>query len=895
MGLSAGHRLGPYEIVAPLGAGGMGEVYRARDTRLERTVAVKVLPSHLSDDPDLRQRFEREAKAISSLNHPHICTLHDVGHQDGTDFLVMEYLEGETLADRLRRGALPIAQVLSIGMEIADALDKAHRQGLVHRDLKPGNIMLTRSGAKLLDFGLAKPAAAPARTAVAGPLTPSTPTMSVATGIAPASPLTQKGQIVGTFRYMAPELVQGSEADARSDIFSFGCVLYEMTTGRRPFDGKSQFSVLTAVLETEPEPASAIQPLIPPVLSHVIEICLFKDPEARLASAHDLQLQLEWGALQPVASAPTSGNRHPARERAIWIIAILLCLATSVWFALHRPVAGVMRSSILPPKGSILDAPSSPGSFAVSPDGSMIAFSAVADGIDRLYVRRLRDTEARLLSGTEDGRYPFWSPDSGSIGFFTNSELRRIDLAGGPPLTLCPASNGRGGTWGKDGTIYFVPATDTGVMRMPASGGTPTVVARLDEPVHDTYRWPMLLPDGKHLIFFAGSHSDTGNDHAEILWASTDGSGVHPLVHSTSNAAYADGYLLFTRGATLMAQKLDGGSGRLSGNPQMAVEGVQLDPSTWRASFATDPKGAVLTYIGGPAANMTRLMALDDAGKEIKELTTPVMPVSVRFSRVGNKLLTVAGQPQSSVWVSDLTRNVTTRLTFELDHQSAVWSPDGKYIAYCERGGTSRFFSIWAKAISGTEPPRQLSDAGGDDCPADWSPDGKALAFSRSRNNVEIWFLPLDGGKPYPLFDHFDNDVLYYNPMFSPDGRWLAYVEGHQGNNIVNVVSFPSRTGKWQVSTTYSATQPFWRADGKELFYVGDNKNLMAVAVDGSGSEFRMGATRLVTRLALSNALGAMQTIDASPAGKGFAAVLRQGDASASLTLVQNFIRDLGK
>jgi serine/threonine protein kinase/Tol biopolymer transport system component len=874
----------------------MGEVYRAHDSRLDRDVAIKILPAHLASNSELRQRFEREARAISALGHPNICTLFDVGHQDGIDFLVMEYLEGETLAHRLNKGALPLDLVFKWGAQIAEALESAHRQGILHRDLKPANIMITKTGAKLMDFGLAKSAgiAQSAVTSASGPMTPSTPTMSLAALTSAASPLTQKGQIVGTFQYLAPEVLQGAEADARSDIFSFGCVLYEMATGRRAFEGKSQLSVLTAILEKDPEPVSSFRSAAPRGLEHIIHLCLAKDPDSRIASTHDLKLALEWLHL-----APTSGSEIPGiakrrlLERAIWSAVVLLCLAGIGYIALHRSAGPVIRSSVLPPKGSILDAPSSPGSLAVAPDGSAVVFSAVVDGIDKLYLRRLHDTDAVPLAGTEEGRYPFWSPDSRSVGFFTNREMRRIDLSGGPPVTICDASNGRGGAWAQDGTIYFVPATASDLMRVPVSGGAPEVVLRVDRPRHDNYRWPVLLPDGKHLLVFAANHGDKSNNHSEIIWSSTDGTDSHVLVNSGSNAEFSAGFLLFTRGGTLMAQKLDYGAGRLTGRPQVLVEGIEYDPSTWRAAFSIDSNGAALAYIGGANVNLTHLMWLDRAGKPISELTAPELPQSVRFSRAGNKLLTVSGAPRSSVWISDLSRKVTMPFTFEQDHQSAVWSPDGKYIAYCERGGTDRYFSIWIKAVSGTEPARRLTDKAADDCPADWSPDGKLLAYVEYKNNATVWFMPVAGGKPFPLFDNSDPSVYYVNPMFSSDGRWLALVEGHQGRNIVEVVSFPEHAGKWQVSTTASGLLPFWRPDSKELFYVGDNNELMAVEVDGTGTEFRIGATHAVARLDLSNAIGSMQTIDISPDRKGFAAVLREGDSSASLTLVQNFVQEL--
>jgi len=468
MPLVAGTKLGPYEILSALAAGGMGEVYRARDTRLNRTVAIKILPAHLASSPDLKQRFEREGKAISSLQHPHICTLLDVGSQDDTDFLVMEYLEGETLADRLAKGAMPLEQVLKVGIEIAAALDNAHQQSVLHRDLKPGNIMLTKAGAKLMDFGLAKPAQAHGPATAAEPLTPSTPTMSVAALSSPASPLTQKGQVVGTFQYLAPEILQGTDADARSDIFSFGCVLYEMVTGHRAFEGKSQLSVLTAILEKTPDPITHARPDVPVGLEQVIASCLTKDPEMRWRTAHDVGLQLRWLA-QPGSHQATSPARLIA-GRWMWVVAALLavaCLAAGYYFRPQDP-SPIIRTSMRLPDGVRVEMENS--SLALSPDGRRLVFTGIdRSGKQLLWLRALDSLTAQPLPGTEGATYPFWSPDSHSVGFFAGHLLRRMDASSGIVQTVCDAADGRGASWGTSDIIVFSAGPYSPLYSVPAA------------------------------------------------------------------------------------------------------------------------------------------------------------------------------------------------------------------------------------------------------------------------------------------------------------------------------------------------------------------------------------------------------------------------------------------
>src|ERR1700680_4271998 len=566
MALAPGTRLGPYEIAAPLGAGGMGEVYRARDTRLERTVAIKILSSHLSDDATLRQRFEREAKAISSLNHPHICVLHDVGHQGDTDFLVMEYLEGETLAARLEKGPLPLDQVLRYAIEIADALDRAHRQGVVHRDLKPGNIMLTKSGAKLLDFGLAKATVPLAEGA------------TLAAAATRTTPVTQQGTIVGTFQYMSPEQVEGNQLDGRSDIFSFGAVLYEMLTGKRAFEGKSQLGVASAILEKEPPPLSSVMPMTPPALDRVVRTCLAKNPDERFQSAHDLKLQLEWireAGSQAGVPALTQTRRSGRPTIATLLLSVgfvLLLAAFAALYFFHRvpSQADLMRLTIAGPDKTLMGY-----SLAISPDGKSVVFEASSEGKDSLWIRPLDSLKAHALNGTEEGTLPFWSPDSRAIGFFAEGKLKKIEVSSGAVQVLCSAADARGGTWNPGGTILFSPDSVSPLFQVSADGGSATQVTKNDSSLGEiSHRWPVFLPDSRHFLFFTRT---TGKESEPVYVGSLDGPERKRLLESSSGVAYAPpGYLLFVRGRTLFAQPFDAGKMQLAGDPMPLAAGVEL-------------------------------------------------------------------------------------------------------------------------------------------------------------------------------------------------------------------------------------------------------------------------------------------------------------------------------
>ena len=598
MPLEAGTQLGPYEILSPLGAGGMGEVYKARDTRLDRIVAIKVLLAHVAADPDLRQRFEREAKTISSLNHPHICTLHDIGQQDGIDYLVMEYLEGETLAARLTKGSLPTDLVLRYATEIADALDKAHRKGITHRDLKPGNIMITKAGTKLLDFGLAK---------LRRPKSTDKPISSSATTTR-ATGLTVKGIILGTPQYMSPEQLHGEEADARSDIFAFGAIVYEMATGRKAFTGESQASLIAAILDSQPTPMSTLQPMSPPALDRVVRKCLGKDPEDRWQDVRDATDELKWiaeGGSQAGVAVP-AGVSARGQSRLAWSVAtvttVLLAVALAVPYLNRAPAeTATSRFSVLAEAGVVRG-------LALSPNGRQLAFT---DG-RQLWIRPLDSLESRALPGTEGAQAPFWSPDGRSIGFSTITALKTIDLTGGAPQTVYGVPAGVGGTWSQDDVIVLGQFGGE-LLRVPAAGGEPTPVTTLDDTRQErAHRWPQFLPDGEHFLFFA-----EGAAEQEGIYVGSLEAGATPslLLRTDRMARYAaPGYLLFGRGESLMAQPFDVERLAVTGDPVRVVDGVRSDPLFRWLGFSVSHQGGLAYVGGGGGGAVTQLRWLDRSG-----------------------------------------------------------------------------------------------------------------------------------------------------------------------------------------------------------------------------------------------------------------------------------------
>ena len=819
--LTSGTRLGPYEIVAQLGAGGMGEVYRARDTRLDRTVAIKVLPPAFASNAHLKQRFEREARMISQLSHPNICTMHDVGQQDGVDFLVMEYLEGETLADRLAKGPLPVEKAIRHAIEIADGLDKAHRQGIVHRDLKPGNIMLTRGGAKLLDFGLAKSAAP----AVDG----DAPTMQKS--------LTEEGTIVGTFQYMAPEQLEGANADARTDIFAFGAVLYEMLTGRRAFEGKTRTSVIAAIVERDPPPISQFQPLTPPSLERLIRHCLAKNPEERWQTAHDLLLEL-----RALAEGDSSAGvplpvvaRRRRRERLAWSLAALGLIAATAAGALawraRRAPAPVLRTSIVAPPDVVFQfSGDHSASLTISPDGRYVTFVAPSRGVPQLWVRRLDQSEARPLPGTDGARYPFWSPDSAQIGFFTERKIKRVPATGGAVVTITSdVRDSRGGTWGADDTIVYSHHWRSPLYRVSVNGGKATTVTRVDEARGETtHRYPHFLPDGRHFLYLAGSHTaeDTSGDNAIYVASLDGGSAPKLLTRARSNVVYASGHLLFYRDGRIMAQRFDADALELRGDAVAVAENVRYEKGFFRAVFDASADGT-LVYQQGGARTMSKLVWFDRSGARLGTLAEEGEYFDVRLSPDGQQLVVAIDDP-SDLWVYDLKRGARTRLTSGgFGEQSPVYSRDGKSLLYASDRST--LYDLLRRSLVGQPNETAILAARElNEYPLDWTSD--YIVYERedlaSNTLSDIWLAPTNGGKPFPIVQTAELDTA---ARVSPDGRWMAYMSRESGRLEVYVTSFPQPSGKWQVSQEGGAA-PSWRGDGKEIFYLRDN-TVMAVPI----------------------------------------------------------------
>jgi eukaryotic-like serine/threonine-protein kinase len=879
MAVTPGTRLGPYEIQSPLGAGGMGEVYRALDTRLDRIVAVKILPSHLSEDPEAKERFDREARTISSLNHPNICTLYDVGHQNGVDYLVLEYLEGETLATYLDKGALSSDQVVRYGIEICEGLEIAHRTGVVHRDLKPGNIMLTKTGVKLMDFGLAKslPASASANPSL-------TLTLS---GPAANSPLTEKGMIVGTFQYMSPEQVQGKEVDGRSDIFSLGAVLYEMVTGKRAFEGKSQLSVAAAILENEPAPIVSVKPMTSPLLDHAIVSCLAKNPEDRWQTARDLALELKWSAGSGAGTGMLTppNQRRSGRQWLAWSVAALLGVTVVLTTFLYRgrrpPVTTPVRFDIRLPAGTL--------NFTLSPDGRQLAFLAPdTGGRNLVWIRALDSLEPHPLPGTENVQGPpvFWSPDSRFIAFQLGGKLKKIDISGGPPQDICDASVVIiGGAWNHDGTIIF-GTVGNGVMQVPAAGGVPALLTTT-EGRNEVHVFPSFLQDGRHFFYLRGS------DNPGIYLGSID---VKPEQQSSRRilptslmavyAASADpsrGHLLFLREGSLLAQVFDEKNLKLQGDPIPVAE--RVGSLFLSGQFSVSPSG-VLAFRGGKTALwLSRFIWFDRQGKQLGNTGEPetYSYTDLALSPDGTRLAATRIDPkvaggEGGIWLLDLIRGVSTRFTFDISPDSApVWSPDGRRVAFAAfRGGNG----IYQKATNGSGSEQELVRATGDQFPDDWSRDGRFLLYTHvdPRTHADLWVLPLAGdGTPSGTATPFANtEFSEEQGRFSPDARWVAYASDESGRSEIYIQPFPAppNGGSKMPISRDGGSEPRWRRDGKELFYFSPDGKLMAADVT-EGTTFKASVPRILFQVPVAQiAHNAVSTQvfgwDVAPDGKRF-------------------------
>ncbi|MCU1311768.1 MAG: hypothetical protein JWO20_2893, partial [Candidatus Angelobacter sp.] len=830
-------------------------------------------------DSGFRERFDREAKAISALSHPGICTLFDVGHQDGTDYLVMEYLEGETLEQRIAKGPLPATDLLRIAIQVADALERAHRQGLIHRDLKPGNIMLTKAGAKLLDFGLAKRVA---DSSVANALTALTATNRK---------LTEEGSIVGTFQYMAPEQLEGMDADVRADIFAFGEILYEMATGQPAFKGRTKASLIAAILSTEPAPISSLQPLTPPALERVIKTCLEKDPDDRFQSVHDLKLQLQWiteAGSQAGVPAPVAHKRKH-RELMAWTLAGLLLLASSVaaftiWRMNSQP-AKMIRSSLLPPDKSRFDMSTFASPAQISPDGNHVVYGATGSGPSQLWIQALDLPTPHALGGTEGASYPFWSADSRSIGFFSNGKLKRVELSGGPPQTLCDVAEARGGTWNSDGVILFAGRT-TPILRVPAGGGTPTPVTKLVK-VEGSHRWPWFLPDGKHFLFMGGA---TGIDNPtnSMFVGSLDSSEAKQIISGSSNVAYASGYLLFRRDNSLMAQPFDAAHLVTVGDAVPIVESIKFDAGVSRALFSVSTNG-ILVFQQGTGTIGFQVAWYDLSGKQTGLIGKPEVGYSLRLSpdakRLAKQIVDSTGN--SDIWIYDVDRAVKTRLTFDPAREVyPVWFPDGKKVAYASERIDNRS-QIFAKSADGSGGEERLLESNDLDVPDHVSPDGKYMVFTRKSQGVnsgfDIWVLPLTGErKPFPYLQTKFNE---FQARISPDGHWLAYNSDESGTQEIYISPFPVGGSKWQISNT-GGRQPTWGASGKELYYLGTDGHLMLVKLDFSATSVQPGIPR---DLFLTHTVSGLNAYDVARDGRIVIDTVGEDKDAMPLSLVVNW------
>jgi serine/threonine protein kinase len=866
MSLEPGTRLGAYEIVGPLGAGGMGEVYKARDTRLDRAVAIKVLPPALAGDPQFRERFEREARAISSLSHPSICPLYDIGHHDGTDYLVMEFLEGETLAARVSRGPLPLDQVLRYGIEIAAALAAAHRNGIVHRDLKPGNVMLTRTGARLLDFGLAKPSAA---------------MPGGGTDLTISAPLTAQGTLVGTYQYMSPEQVEGKDADQRCDIFALGVVLYEMATGKRAFDGNTPASIIAAVLEREPPRLSTIQPLVPATLDDIVHGCLAKDPDDRWQHAHDVKLQLEslrkHGSTLSQLPAGRSKRLWIGRAAAIATLALAAALAGRYW-APTPERAPLMRVSLQPPAAHSF----TPNDFAISPDGRRVAFvAASADGVSTLWVRALDSVQPAEIRGSEGATSPFWSPDGKWIAFFTHGQLMKVEHGGIGLQSICPTTlTANGGAWGGDDVILFSAEVIGPLYRVHAAGGTatPVTVVAPDTP-GEAHRFPQWLPDGRRFLYLVAW---TKRPREGLYLGSLDGSAPQLISSKIRSTPILNaGHLLYVDAGTLYARPFDGRRGVLTGSPRAVVRNEVV--SDWR--FGEVPLSAsdsgTLVY---QPRNTSQLVWYDRGGRELgtvgqRGYAAPMLSPDQRRVAVSfdNK-----GTGQANLWIHDLERNIPMEIATPGTLTALAWSGDGRSIAYSTQ---EDLYRIRVRPSDGSERDEMVVESPAHLLVNSFSPDsGRLLFMDFLKGPTELRLHDLKSRR---------SDVFGIGAegVFSPDGAWVAYL-----NYATGALELARPGNSERVHVTAAGSQVRWRRDMTELFYVAADKKMMAVPLttrDGTispGIPSELFQTRIIEpRLVLFQ-------YDVTKDGQRFLInSLPREDAASPLVLLFNWTRAIDR
>jgi Tol biopolymer transport system component len=896
MNLSPGTKLGRYEIRSKIGEGGMGEVYRAYDEAMHRDVAIKVLPAALTSDKDRLARFEQEAHTAGALNHPNILVIHHIETHEGAPYIVSELLEGETLRQRMGGSALVQRRAIDYANQMAHGLAAAHEKGIVHRDLKPDNIFITKDGrVKILDFGIAKltkPEGLQSQTEI--------PTRRVDTN---------PGAVLGTVGYMSPEQVKGRAVDQRSDIFSFGAILYEMLCGRRAFHGESAAETMSAILREDPPDLSETNQNISPALERLINHCLEKNPEARFHSARDLAFALEAISGSSPVSGPTMTalTALPARTRIIkylpWIVAALLLIAlvavlpfAIAYFRSAPARPNVVRATIAVPDNAHL---LYFNMMAVSPDGQRLAFVAIAaNGASSLWLRPLGAASAQPLAGTEGATYPFWSPDSRFIAFFADGKLKKIDAAGGPPQTLCDAPNGRGGAWNRDDVIVFAPEGNSALYRVSATGGAPVALPLDKSRKEQIHHFPYFLPDGRHFIYRAGDTGPYARDEGNGIYVgSLDSSEYKLILRTDTYAVYASGHLLFWRDGSLMAQPFDAQSLQLSGEAVPIAEQVQMNLVEVRASFSVSENGVLVFTSGSGVGTVTQLLWFDRDGKRQAKAGEPPFGQSPRLSPDGQRVVARLFDFQvgsTDLWLYDSTLTRKTRFTFDPAFDSyPVWSADGSHIVWSSDRKTRLTYDIYQKDASGARNEELLYESSQNKRPSSWSADGRFLAYTSlegPNRKGDIWVLPLTGErKPFPFIQtpQFDES----HAQFSPDGRFVAYESDESGKKQVYVTAFPGPGGKQQISSS-GGEDPVWRRDGKELFFLSEGK-LMAAEVKTNGSTLEIGNVQLL--FDAHSGFGPDAHYDVTPDGKRFIVATLGEGGSAPMNLVVNWTADLKK
>ncbi len=885
MPLAPGTRLGPYEILTPLGAGGMGEVYRARDTRLGREVAIKVLPESLSADRDRLARFEQEARSASALNHPNIVTIHDVGEADSTTYIAMELVEGKTVGELIAAGPIPVRRLLGIATQVAEGLAKAHGSAIVHRDLKPENLMVSDDGfVKILDFGLAKLVADPSDALSKAP------TM--------AKPQTRSGTVLGTVGYMSPEQAAGQPLDFQSDQFSFGSILYEMATGKRAFEGATAVDTLSAILHEEPEPIASLAPKVPSPLRWIVDRCLAKDPRERYASTVDLARDLasvreHISELSGGEAALSVGTRSKKLGRPTWIVAaaaVLAGLAVGYLAARRASVPREARASMRlnlnfplaqSPVGTV--APM----LALSPDGTVLVYVGRAEGGRQLYARPMDRFEATPIPGTEGAGGPFFSPDGQWVGFWADRKLKKVSLRGGPPIALCDAPAHRGASWGLDGNILFVPEAPGPLCRVSENGGAVKPVTALNAQAGEkTHRWPQILPGSKAALFTI--HDLTGDySRAKIGLLRLDTGERRTLIEGGTDARYLPtGHIVYVRGDSLFAVPFDRERLAVTGKPAPVVDGVETFAAAGFANYTVSPTGTLVYVASDPEQDVSELVWVDRKGAAVPVTDSRRIYSSPRLSPDGRRLAVAVGLPDSDIWVYDLTRKAWDRLTSGGINWEPVWSADGRALAFASnRNGPINTFRM---PIDRSAPAVQLTSGDGWTIPTSWSPDGKTLLVIDQSNRAtgqDLAVLSLESGHTLrPLLQTPANEV---QGSFAPDGRWIAFESNESGQGEVYVAAYPGPGGRWQISTD-GGRFPVWSRDGKELFYRKGDK-LLSVPLE-TRPEFRAGVPRVL--FDASN----LRDYDVAPDGRFL--FLRARDASGvprSMAVVLNWFDDLRK